>query len=218
MSQKNGKDTKDIPFYERKNAYLKCGLMSLVGSVLMLAAAFLGWMVVFSKMDEFKLTSVTFLGVVREGLSSFIVRNAEGKILEVHPTLRGIIPVFFFVIYLASVIFLGVCGYMDNIAKKDFFPKWRKRIRLGAALLSLLMVILMVHSPFYKIGMNHLIEMQGMWQGIVDSNIANDHAGYRGMFSKMLAGPGMFCYIVGIVMSVGAIAYNFVLDTLNEAE
>ena len=76
----------------------------------------------------------------------------------------------------------------------------------------------MVHSPFYKIGMNHLIEMQGMWQGIVDSNIANDHAGYRGMFSKMLAGPGMFCYIVGIVMSVGAIAYNFVLDTLNEAE
>ena len=50
MSMKNGDS--NVPFYQQDNAYKKCGIVGLIGGLLMIAGAFLYWMNLYTNTGE----------------------------------------------------------------------------------------------------------------------------------------------------------------------
>ena len=201
MSKKNGKP--DIPFYERKESYTKAGRIGIIGCLFLLASTFFYWKNLLFRISERKYSGISFISMVRKGFQIGISLKTL------------ILPALLFLFY-AVVVFLAIAAYKDNISKQPFFIKRKKRIRLAALALTLILVILMVISPIFRESSQQLKSTHQSWRAFIDSSINSYMPGVGEMYSYYLIGPGFIMYIVGVILYLISLSYNFVLETLNE--
>lgn len=211
---KNGEAAR--PFYEDENAYKKCGIISLVGCALMFIAAFLYWKSLYINNGERSYEGVSFFEAARRGISGMFIRDLDGNITEKIFSISGILPMLFLILYIAVIVVLAMAGYKDNIARVPFLMKWRKRTRFVLLMLSLVMVILIVHTSVFKGIVTDFKELHDTWSVFIEGMKSSSNPQAAHMKSIYLIGPGFIAYIVGFIAYLFSIAYNFVLDTLNE--
>ena len=201
MSKRSGDSA--TPFYKRKNAYKKSARFALFGCLLMLASAFLYWKNIFFRISEKQYTGISFFSVARKCFKMGITKKTI------------ILPMLLFV-FVSAVAFLIIAAIKDNITKKEFFSKRKKRIRLAVLALTLILVILMVHSPIFKEDQNLLLSTHNSWKAFIESSRNTYVKGVGEMYSYYLVGPGFISFFLGLILYIISIGYSFVLDTLNE--
>ncbi|MBO5609022.1 MAG: hypothetical protein J5929_01425 [Eubacterium sp.] len=201
MSKRSGDSA--TPFYKRKNAYKKSARFALFGCLLMLASAFLYWKNLFFRISEKQYTGISFFSVARKCFKMGI--SAKTLILPI-----------LLLVFLAAIVFLSIAAIKDNISKKPFFDRNKKRIRFGVLLLTILLVIFMVHTPIFSENERQLSEIHNSWKGLIDASRSTYIKDVGEMFSYYTIGPGFISYIVGLMLYVISVCYSFVLDTLNE--
>ena len=94
--------------------------------------------------------------------------------------------------------------------------KRKKRIRIGLLLLTLILAILITRTPAYQNVYQQFVYLKESWQGFIDRAQDSGVSSANIMKCYLFIGPGMIAYIVGAVLYFISIAYNFVLETLNE--
>lgn len=214
MSKVSGKD--EIPFYEKKSSYTKAGIMSLAGCILMLAATFLYWKNMYVRTTETTYTGVTFWGVIKQSVKSMLARNSDGGIEKFVFSIHGLIPIILMTIYLVVLLFLFMAGVNDNIRRVDFFVKKKKRIRLGALVILIILVVLFVFTQKYKDSYGQVEELYKRMSSIIEDSKVRNQVGADHMVSYLFIGPGFISFCAGILLYFASIIFNFILVTLNE--
>ena len=212
MFQRNG----DEPFYERKNAYRNNGIVSLAGCGLMVAATFFYWKHLIVRTIEKSYTGVSFFSSALSAFRSMSLRDFEGNVIGHNYSFSNIWTVFLLLLFYVAVACLGFAGFKDNIARAQFFNKWGKRIRIGVLLLTVIIVILLCHTAYYKSGVAGLVELKVSWDSFIEMCDINHIEGAHRMRCYYSAGPGFFVYVIGAAAYLFSVIYKFVLDTLNE--
>ncbi len=214
MSQKNGKNP--VPFYEREHAYRNCGIVSLAGCGLMVLAAFFYWKNIIIRTIEKTYTGVSFYSAVVAALKGVSVKDADGNVVRSNFRFASVSPLILLILYFALILLMAYTAYNDNISRKPFLMKWEKRVRLGMAALTIILIILMTHTAYYKIGLDAMNELKTSWDSFIEMCNINHLEGAHRMRCYMWPGPGILFYILGLGAYIFSVIYNFILDTLNE--
>jgi len=203
MSIQNGKN--NIPFYENERSYKICGIMSLGGGALLIAATIFSWMSFYVKITEVDRGSISILKALIESLKGGI-------------RIGTIVPAFLLLVYYALVIFLMLLGFKDNIQRQPFFTERKKRIRFLGLVIAVVLIIVIIHIPSIKGFIGRFYELRDSWQSFIISSQENNVPGADLMKCVLCYGIGFFMYIAGAVLYFASIIFNFILETLNEED
>ena len=214
MSKRNG----DVPFYEDPGSYKKCGIMSLAGCALMVAAAFLYWMNLYINNGEKIYEGVSLFSAAKRGFLSMFSTDLNGKIVETIFSFKAILPGILFLLYIAVLVVLIMAGIKDNFQRRPFLMKWRKRTRVILLLITVAIVIGITFTPAFRGSVEEFKSLASTWEGFIEKSVRAKAPGSEHMKSIYFIGPGIPCYIIGVVLYFISIVYNFILDTLNEED
>ena len=201
MSKKSGET--ETPFYRDKKAYRKSARFALLGCLFMFASIFLYWRNTFSRISEKNYSGISFFSTTRE-------------CLKMDKSLKTLILPVLLLLFFAVVVILGVAAFRDNISKKPFLSKYKKRMRFGLIALTIVLVIIMVRTPVFSDNLQKLESMHLTWKAYIDTTKNSYVQNVGEMYSYYTIGPGFIAYIIGIILYIISICYCFVLDTLNE--
>ncbi|MBR1772494.1 MAG: hypothetical protein IJ749_01205 [Eubacterium sp.] len=214
MSKKNGDS--NVPFYQQDNAYKKCGIVGLIGGLLMIAGAFLYWMNLYTNTGEAQYDGMSLFTAAKRGIQGMFIVDMDGKVNGFHFSFLGLLTALLLLLYLAVVVFLIIIDIKDNFKRVPFLENRKKRIRIGLLLLTLILAILITRTPAYQNVYQQFVYLKESWQGFIDRAQDSGVSSANIMKCYLFVGPGMIAYIVGAVLYFISIAYNFVLETLNE--
>ena len=184
-------------------SYKKSARFALLGCLFMLASTFFYWRNIYFRISEKKYTGISFISIAR-------------KCLKIGISGRTIVLPILLLLFYAVVIFLIIAAIKDNISKKPFFSKYKKRIRIAMILATLILGIIMTKSPVFKESLEQLENIHMSWKNFIDSSKSTYMENVGEMFSYYTVGPGFIAYIIGMIFYIFSIGYCFVLDTINE--
>ena len=222
MSRISGKH--DLPFYENPKAHTYAGRMSLIGCILMVAAAFLHWKFLFVRYTETKLSGYSIFSSIKRALDSMIVRDYDGNITEWAFSFQGILPIALLVVYILYVLFMAILGFMDHIKERDIFDKGyptflarkKKTVRFILVIGLVIISVLLTHTKMFTELANDSDQLYNNWVSMIDLSKNSGVSGSRYMLCIYKPGPGCIGYFLGLGLYVASIIYRFVVDTLNE--
>ncbi|MCR5227435.1 MAG: hypothetical protein K6E27_09505 [Eubacterium sp.] len=204
MSTRNGKKASGgIPFYEKDSSYKACGIMSLGGGALLIAATFFSWVSFYVKITEVDRGSISIFKALIEVIKGGI-------------RIGGIIPAFLLLVYYALVLFLMLLGFKDNIQRQPFFDNKKKRIRFFGLVIAVVLLFLITKVPTIRDTLGRFNELKDSWVSFITSSQENGVPGSDLMKCVLCPGIGFYMYIVGAVLYFISIIFNFILETLNE--
>ena len=216
MSVINGKEPE--PFYKNEGSYKKAGIMALSGAGLLVLSTVFNWMVLFVKTTEINRGGISIIKSVYNAFQGMFIRDLENNITDKNISFSGIYPAVLLLMFYVVVAFLVLAGINDNIKKKDFFVNKKKIVRLSVLLLLIILMILLTHTPSFRNSATQFRDSVTSWQSYIDNSVANHVEGANRMVCKLIPGLAPFCFWIGILLYLGSIVFNFVLETLNEDE
>lgn len=204
MSTQNGKIASGgIPFYEKESSYKICGIMSLGGGALLIAATFFSWVSFYVKITEVDRGSISIFKSIIGGFKSGF-------------HIGTILAALLLLIFYATVGFLILLGFKDNIQRQPFFDNRKKRIRFLALVIAVVLLIVITKIPSANEGIKKFYELRDSWVSFIKSSKENNVPGADLMKCVLCPGIGFYMYIVGAVLYFISIIFNFILETLNE--
>ena len=184
-------------------SYKKSARFALLGCFFMLASTFFYWRNIYFRISEKTYTGISFISIAR-------------KCFQMGISARTIVLPILLLLFYAVVVFLIIAAIKDNISKKPFFPKYKKRIRIVMILATLILVIVMTKAPVFKESMEQLEAIHLSWKAFIDQSKNTYMENVGEMFSYYTVGPGFIAYVIGTIFYIFSIGYSFVLDTINE--
>ena len=184
-------------------SYKKSARFALLGCFFMLASTFFYWRNIYFRISEKTYTGISFISIAR-------------KCFQMGISARTIVLPILLLLFYAVVGFLIIAAIKDNISKKPFFPKYKKRIRIVMILATLILVIVMTKAPVFKESMEQLEAIHLSWKAFIDQSKNTYMENVGEMFSYYTVGPGFIAYVIGTIFYIFSIGYSFVLDTINE--
>ena len=131
-------------------------------------------------------------------------------------SIKTIILPILLLVFVITIIVMGIAAYRDNISKKPFLSKYKKRIRFGLVAFTIVLVILMIHTPVFSMSLEQMRNIHQSWKAYIETSKFSYVENVGEMYSYYTIGPGFIAYIIGIILYIISICYCFVLDTLNE--
>ena len=184
-------------------SYKKSARFALLGCFFMLASTFFYWRNIYFRISEKTYTGISFISIAR-------------KCFQMGISARTIVLPILLLLFYAVVVFLIIAAIKDNISKKPFFPKYKKRIRIVMILATLILVIVMTKAPVFKESLEQLEAIHLSWKVFIDQSKNTYMENVGEMFSYYTVGPGFIAYVIGTIFYIFSIGYSFVLDTINE--
>ncbi len=214
MSEINGKEM--VPFYKKENAYRNAGIVALVSSGLLILSTVFNWMVLYVRTTETNRGGISLIRSVYNAYQGMFIKDLDNNIIERHIGIKGIYPIVLLLLFYAIVVFLILAGINDNLKKKDFFVNKKKIIRISMLLALIVIMILLTHTGSFRNSATQFKDSVASWNSYIETGIANHVNGADKMVCRLMPGLAPFCFWIGIIGYFASVAYNFVLDTLNE--
>lgn len=201
MSTQNGNNA--IPFYEKDSSYKACGIMSLGGGALLIAATVFSWISIYVKITEIDRGSISII-------------KAMLVIIKGDVNIKTILLAILLLVYYAGVLFLMLLGFKDNIKRQPFLVNKKKSIRFLSLIAVVVLLILITKYPLMKNTLGQFNELKDSWESFITSSQENGVPGADIMKCVLCPGLGFYFFIAGAILYFISIIFNFVLETLNE--
>ncbi len=213
IGKKMNKDK--LPFYERKISFVIMKIAYILGAVLILLSPFLKWKKLVIKTDKYSKGSFSFFNCVKRGISS----------LKYGFNFYKIVPVLLFITLILTGLYMLYVALRDiDIIKRpedstffldSFLKKFKFISRLMVLPLVIIELLLCLKTKMYGIQLGEYKEMYNTWNSIVV--MSEQQTGYKSSMKVSLYTPFSFYLIIfGLILFIGAFAFKYILDTLNE--
>ncbi|MBO4864358.1 MAG: hypothetical protein J5517_08325 [Eubacterium sp.] len=216
MSEKNGESL--VPFYKKESSYYRAGILAIFGVILFVLSTLFNWLSLYVRTTETNRGGISILKSVYNAYQGMFIKDLENNIVETNINIGSILAILFMVLFYIVVFILLLAGINDNIKRRPFLAKRKKTVRLVALLVLIILMILLTRTASFRNSSTQFSESVSSWNSYIETSVANHVNGADKMVCKLFHGPGIYCFWLGIIVYFASIAFNFILETLNEDE